>query len=477
MILMKRAHYAAIASALRHHLRRHIRQLRLSGVLACVITLACDGGPTESRDEATSSRGPQPPDAQPEQDPADPALQQVAAAGASNLPAAAPGGPSDARTEELYEELTRGRPNLGPAQAAAEGLGGCFGAQGADCAPIHLGIRPVITGDPFCGPAHPGGPSATCISDAHFRPAIDGDRLQYQAVTVGSLLHDQCCFHHPNAPFCGGDNSELDDCVGELRSAISAAVSDGWNWRATFDISRRHEKLFEVTGNDQPGYDTSVLAERARSLRAPFGTYMLPKYARFCQSGVIIGNPSRCALSMNHVLGRESTRFTRPGRCVTPNLYWPATGFFFTRDQLWVNHGEFVTLLGRYGGTEGEDYARGTEAIKAILSNGLGPTYRAVAYVDGFDQYVGLAVVRQLDSRDSDTGHLTIFATTSDEWGPELMECVKQGLGNTLPAQVMVEPAPSTEPYWLWELETTSQSGGRVRAWQDRDHTFFSAAP
>lgn len=168
----------------------------------------------------------------------------------------------------------------------------CFGAQGAGCTPLQRDstlssfFNLPSCGYGWVGPAPVIGNVSTCVADPHFAEQTVGLRpLQYQAVTPGSLRHDQCCKEHPGGFYCNGDNSEWTQCVGEFNEAIFDAINDGYSWRIQWDFSTK------VDANDEPDiFLGGNLTDYGRELRAPYGVRMDPNDAQLCQSGTVVQN-------------------------------------------------------------------------------------------------------------------------------------------------------------------------------------------
>lgn len=156
----------------------------------------------------------------------------------------------------------------------------CFGAIGNGCA------------------GGGGGPA-----DLLAPPAKDiGGGMKTQEVSVGSILHDNCCVDNPNGQHCNGYNAaqelmnDSQPCVKEWRKAFYN-TRDGRKWTATFgpynsnvksdDLTKaaaRKTRLSDGTGNfkyDYAGQETVS----TRKLAAPKGTSLDYSDKAFCASG------------------------------------------------------------------------------------------------------------------------------------------------------------------------------------------------
>jgi hypothetical protein len=152
----------------------------------------------------------------------------------------------------------------------------CFGAVGEDCTPLQRSPDP--TGLVTCPANTEGLPpeGSRCITDVHW-DAVEGTTLQYQAVSVGSIRHDQCCAAHPDGFMCGGEGDEPWHCFSEFGRAASDVLRER-TWPVLFDTFEGISRARAVALDDR------YFAQ----LAAPFGARMAPEDARFCQSGRVI---------------------------------------------------------------------------------------------------------------------------------------------------------------------------------------------
>jgi hypothetical protein len=152
----------------------------------------------------------------------------------------------------------------------------CFGAVGEDCTPIQASPDP--SGFVTCPAATQGLPpeGARCVTDVHWDP-VEGTSLHYQAVSVGSIEHDQCCADHPDGFFCGGEGDEPWHCFAEFGRATADVLGER-TWPVLFDTNEALDRARAAALDDR------YFAQ----LRAPFGTRMSRANARFCQSGEVV---------------------------------------------------------------------------------------------------------------------------------------------------------------------------------------------
>jgi len=109
-------------------------------------------------------------------------------------------------------------------------------------------------------------------------------------VSVGSILHDNCCLANPGGKMCSGLASEFrhnGKCVKEWDKAFWNTFTDSRHWQATFDpnavpdltwVSARRSRFQD--GSSYNGYETRATI----GLSAPRGTALDPGDVAFCAS-------------------------------------------------------------------------------------------------------------------------------------------------------------------------------------------------
>lgn len=169
----------------------------------------------------------------------------------------------------------------------------CFGALGAQCTPLQrdpafTGIFPVSCGIDHVGPPRDAVP---CTADPWFREVVDteGRALQWQAVGVGSLRHDQCCRRHPQGFFCGEHGSLFGTCREEFNLAIADFLTPGATWGRLFDPETPSATDIFVDGD----WRRDELTSYGRGLRAGAGADVRDGDGWACASGETWDRP-RC---------------------------------------------------------------------------------------------------------------------------------------------------------------------------------------
>ena len=108
-------------------------------------------------------------------------------------------------------------------------------------------------------------------------------------VSVGSILHDNCCLAEPNGYRCGGDDGS-NSCRAEWDKAVGNAVNRR-SWQARFGPYRcvNTEDDLSIAAGRPAGLGGQVVTRKetaaSRALSAPAGTAMDDTDAAFCASG------------------------------------------------------------------------------------------------------------------------------------------------------------------------------------------------
>jgi hypothetical protein len=145
------------------------------------------------------------------------------------------------------------------------------------------------------GPKCDGAPNAGVTRNA--------DGTVTMKVSVGSILHDNCCLKYPptqgdpGGKFCNGPISEFShngQCVLEWDKAFWNTIHDGRQWDATFNpnqraelivtqarVSRFQDRLLNQSGRQYQGFETTD----TRKLSAKAGTALDVGDEAFCASG------------------------------------------------------------------------------------------------------------------------------------------------------------------------------------------------
>ena len=117
-------------------------------------------------------------------------------------------------------------------------------------------------------------------------------------VSVGSILHDNCCLANPGGKFCGGPGMDGEPakefnhdgtCVAEWDKAFWNTLTDGRQWQVKMDPRERSDLTVVAnprTSYYQDGTPSQGFETRAtRRLAAPVGTALDPGDGQFCESG------------------------------------------------------------------------------------------------------------------------------------------------------------------------------------------------
>lgn len=141
------------------------------------------------------------------------------------------------------------------------------------------------------------------LSNILVPPAQDvGNGMKRQWVSVGSILHDNCCRMTPDGQHCQGFNlsqelmSDSAHCVKEWRKAVYN-TRDNRKWQADFgpyptsasgddmsEVPARKASLFDRIGR-KIGFYKGTETKSTRLLSAPTGTALDIDDVAFCASG------------------------------------------------------------------------------------------------------------------------------------------------------------------------------------------------
>ncbi|MBX3250007.1 MAG: hypothetical protein KF901_22710 [Myxococcales bacterium] len=322
----------------------------------------------------------------------------------------------------------------------------CEGAVGSQCTPLQADRRtPNACGPNWTGPAFEsviGNPY--CVSDPEFRN-LPGTH-QFQGVSVGSMLHDQCCTENPGGVGCNGRPFPLPEgvCRGEFTRAINDARTDLRWWRHRFDTSVRPETVFDRAGQ---------LTAYGRSLRAPYGVAVNRDEARFCASGATLLRGSGaapfsiCAPEPAPVAAAsiECSELT--------TVDWRREGFFLTAQANYVSNAMM-----------GPTYSSVVGHVRAVAPpRGIDDFVYVTDYVNGAvrsrdflrtfvvreqNQIVGVAAVRS-----SSPPEVWLFTTAANRYAPALVDCVAQQVERgVLASGLRFAPAAGVQAFWRAQL-------------------------
>lgn len=144
------------------------------------------------------------------------------------------------------------------------------------------------------------GPKCDGAPNAGVRKNADGTVTMM--VSVGSILHDNCCLQYPPAEgnpggkFCNGPLTEYNNngkCHDEWDKAFWNTLADGRQWEWTFDPNQRAE-LIVTDARPSRFQDRALRSTRhytgrettdTRRLKAPAGTALDVGDEAFCESG------------------------------------------------------------------------------------------------------------------------------------------------------------------------------------------------
>ena len=327
---------------------------------------------------------------------------------------------------------------------------------GSQCTPLQADRRtPNGCGPNWTGPAFEsviGNPY--CVSDPEFRN-LPGTH-QFQGVSVGSMLHDQCCTENPGGAGCNGRAFPLPDgvCSGELARAINDARTDLRWWRHRFDTSVRPETVFDRRGQ---------LTAYGRSLRAPYGVAVNRDEARLCASEATLSRgsggvpfsicaPEPMPAAATGVECRELTA-----------VDWRREGFFLTAQANYVSN----AMMGRtYSAVAGhlraaapprgiDDFLYVTDYVNgAVRSSDFLRTF----VVREQNQIVGVAAVRA-----SSPPEVWLFTTAANRYAPALVDCVAQQVERgSLASGLRFAPAGGAQEFWRAQLGRVARGSSRL---------------
>jgi hypothetical protein len=324
----------------------------------------------------------------------------------------------------------------------------CFGAVGEDCTAIQNSVEAgaILTCPAGTEGLPPGG--ASCLTDVHWN-RLPGTRLQHQAISVGSIQHDQCCANERNGFRCGGDDSAPTACFAEFARA-SGDVLGGRVWRGLFDLDDDISSPIFVGG---------ALGPYGRRLRAPAGTPMSAREAAFCTSGTVVEREGRTICGAPEVdleagtvgpINDEPTSKSVVGTCA------PYSGAAADLElQLRASQSQVATT------DFGDGFRDFQRALQREIEQGDVWVFR-----DGRGTAEAVASVRQSDLRDStlvrSPERLVLLAAARDGAGERLQKCMLEALDERDRL-----PVASTPFNAAWALAFIQKARGTVTGTYD----------
>ena len=139
-----------------------------------------------------------------------------------------------------------------------------------------------------------GAVGSKCEGVAGFAKTSNADGTVNLFVSVGSIMHDNCCLAHPGGKMCRGNNDDASGlCIKEWDKAVwnsfdGRAWSQTWNpsWGGDFRIVNNPRKTsFRLGGTNMDRGSTPFETVATRQLMAPRGTNLDVGDETFCQSG------------------------------------------------------------------------------------------------------------------------------------------------------------------------------------------------
>ena len=347
----------------------------------------------------------------------------------------------------------------------------CFGAVGNNCVTLQddqVGVLPdgLVT----CAAGTVGVPEgATCIADVHALPP-EGDRKR-QAVSVGSLLHDQCCSDAPEGFACGGNNTQPGRCFGEFMRATRDVVS-GRTWPITFDPAAPIDaRIFDASG---------ALTPYAGQLLAPGGAEMRAEDARFCASQHVARHASGTTVCALRALGGHGTRSVVRSR-PEPSVFDSHSGYDDLASRSAGGDSDMQTHAGRGGRCE--RFEGNAEDLRLALTDGYNrvvdpreqrsgkvSVQRWQQYISGFwsrasnrwvwrdehHQLQAFALLESLNEVGSQKS-LRVLAGAADHAVDALMDCVLDAEVNLGGRVLSVSALDYQKAYWASVVARTNE--------------------
>jgi hypothetical protein len=338
----------------------------------------------------------------------------------------------------------------------------CFGAVGDNCTPLQSDPKlKRVLGAPACGAAARG-PQSACLSDPLYDPVA---ALQYQSISVGSLLHDDCCRRHPNGLFCGGDSSEPAACASEFLRGTQETLVPGAVWRKLFDPNVAMNDA-AICADDACG----TLTPYAGQLLAPAGSVMASDDARFCQSGSVTRLPSGETLCSG---GYQTSRPTERVVAANPPAEAPTGGdcerFTGTAEEMryWVTAGTSLakgSFLSLARGMSAADMRAYYESVVQISRSRANSPTQLWVWRDAHRMIQSAAVLTADPAEGSAT--LESLTATRDGAASPLFRCLVDSFTVKGAGTLIVVATPQAPGFWAAEA---------VRVNRDETYPVFAA--
>lgn len=328
----------------------------------------------------------------------------------------------------------------------------CFGAVGDQCTFLQDDAKNAQAGAVVLCPEGTRGLPAEgsfCVTDVHAREISGG--LQYQAVSVGSMRHDQCCKSHPSGFMCNGDDSKREPyCVGPFFAAINDMLEDGRSWPVLFDPEVEVTEDIYVDGEL-----SGELSAYGARLRAPAGTLMDVGNERYCASGEITTSALGRSVCAPGDSGEEPLYSDQPvtaaassgdgaGSCA------PFDGNNAEMDFFATAHANYIAELNAAQSENYRNFARLFEN-----PNTLGPLGETWVYRDARGTMLAAAILWPDETRDErrryavqDGVYLAYLASARRGAGPALLDCLLETFETQQALPLSAEAAPTAKGWW-----------------------------
>lgn len=139
-----------------------------------------------------------------------------------------------------------------------------------------------------------GAVGSKCDGIAGFAKTTNSNGSVNLFVSVGSIMHDNCCLANPAGKMCRGNNDDASGmCIKEWDKAVWNSA-DGRAWSQTFDpnqggdfriVNNPRKTTFRLGGTNMDARGTPFETVATRQLMAPRGTNLDVGDEAFCQSG------------------------------------------------------------------------------------------------------------------------------------------------------------------------------------------------